>query len=370
MVRKRGRKPTYAAAEIEGSLAFWTQAEPVEIGHGTADFLTARGKQFRRIPPAASAGVVNTYCPEGINFAKPCPIPPDFIDAILRFHRGEIHRAPTLACQCRRPNHDRGAATELSSRTGPNALRMVSSARGKQSCSGTGDSLPTWRSPSLRFSQIDAISRNAPAPWRGTEKVDPGTSRHSTGISVTLAPSSIHLAISSMSNENPAARIRTAAARASGPEKNLKPHWVSVASATTVRARRRNTLAPAVRNTLCRASTTEQRCAREPITARWPVASRLMTRSNAERSVAMSASQNPMNGAWVASSPARTAAPLPRRAQFSSRTGTGSVGQFRTMSGVASVLALSTTRIDVRTGSAAAFLVSRLNPTGSRLASL
>ncbi len=86
MVRKRGRKPTYAAAEIEGSLAFWTQAEPVEIGHGTADFLTARGKQFRRIPPAASAGVVNTYCPEGINFAKPCPIPPDFIDAILRFH--------------------------------------------------------------------------------------------------------------------------------------------------------------------------------------------------------------------------------------------------------------------------------------------
>ena len=84
----------------------------------------------------------------------------------------------------------------------------------------------------------------------------------------------------------------------------------------------------------------------------------------------MSASQNPTNGAWVASSPARTARPLPGRGQCSSRTGTGPAGQSRTTSAVGSVLALSTTRIAARSGRVAAFPHSAASPSGSLRASL
>ena len=84
----------------------------------------------------------------------------------------------------------------------------------------------------------------------------------------------------------------------------------------------------------------------------------------------MSASQYPTNGARVASRPARTAMPLPACWQRSSRTGTGSAAQLRTTWPVASVLALSTTRMAVRTGSVAAFRHSAASPAGSRRASL
>ncbi len=84
----------------------------------------------------------------------------------------------------------------------------------------------------------------------------------------------------------------------------------------------------------------------------------------------MSASQNPTNGARVASRPARTARPLPARWQRSRPTGTGPAGQSRTTSLVGSVLALSTTRIAARSGSAAALRHSVANPSGSLQASL
>ncbi len=84
----------------------------------------------------------------------------------------------------------------------------------------------------------------------------------------------------------------------------------------------------------------------------------------------MSASQYPTNGACVASSPARTARPLPGRSQRSSPTGTGPAGQSRTRRPVPSVLALSTTMIAVRSGSVTAFRHSAARPAGSRAASL
>ena len=90
----------------------------------------------------------------------------------------------------------------------------------------------------------------------------------------------------------------------------------------------------------------------------------------APRSVAISASQYPTNGAPVASRPARTAIPLPGCRQRSSPTGTGPAGQLRTMWLVASVLALSTTRMAVRNGSVAAFWHSAASPSGSLSASL
>ena len=62
--------------------------------------------------------------------------------------------------------------------------------------------------------------------------MEPGTSRQDTGISVGGAPSRWQIAISSMSKAKPPVRSGSAAARASGPEKNLNPHWVSVASGT------------------------------------------------------------------------------------------------------------------------------------------
>ena len=73
-------------------------------------------------------------------------------------------------------------------------------------------------------------SRNVSAECRATENVEPGTSRQHTGISVSVAPSCWQRAISSTSKAKPVVRSGRAAARASGPEKNLNPHWVSVAS--------------------------------------------------------------------------------------------------------------------------------------------
>src|SRR5262245_14036982 len=93
-------------------------------------------------------------------------------------------------------------------------------------------------------SQMAARSRTMPAEWRGTENVEPGTSRQVTGISVRVAPSHRQRAISSMSNAKPVVRSGRTAARASGPEKNLKPHWVSLTPGTIRRARQRNAAAP------------------------------------------------------------------------------------------------------------------------------
>jgi len=173
-----------------------------------------------------------------------------------------------------------------------------------------------------------------------------------------------------MSKAKPGVVSRSAAARASGPEKNLNPHWVSVAPGTTLRAMARNTAAPARRTALCRFSTTEPASPREPTTNEFPSASRPSATSSAARSVAMSASQNPTNGARVASSPVRTASPLPGRSQRSRLTGTGPAGHRRTTSLVASVLALSTTRIPAGTWSAAALRHRASSPSGSLRASL
>ena len=121
---------------------------------------------------------------------------------------------------------------------------------------------------------------------------------------------------------------------------------------------------------LCWTVTTEAASPRDPTTTGFPAVSRLITVSSADRSVAMSASQNPTNGAWVASKPVRTASPLPGRGQRSNRTGTGLAGQRRASSPVASVLALSTTRTAVRTGRLAALWHSAPSPSGSLRASL
>src|SRR5450759_2274656 len=134
--------------------------------------------------------------------------------------------------------------------------------------------------------------------------------------------------------------LARAAARASGPEKNLNPHWVSVASGTIRRASARNVVAPIRRIPLCLSSTTEASSIRDPMTRGFPRVSRLTATSRADRSVAMSASQNPTNGARVASRPAGTASPLPARSHCTSLTGTGPAGHPRTMSPVGSVLAL------------------------------
>jgi len=67
-------------------------------------------------------------------------------------------------------------------------------------------------------------SRSAAALCRGTENVEPGMSCQRTGISVSVAPRRWQVAISSMSKANPCVRRRSAAARASGPAKNLNPH--------------------------------------------------------------------------------------------------------------------------------------------------
>ena len=158
-----------------------------------------------------------------------------------------------------------------------------------------------------------AMSRNVSAECRVTENVEPGTSRQHTGISVNVAPSCWQRASNSTSKANPAVRSDRAAERASGPEKNLKPHWVSVASGTIRRASARNAVAPARRTPLCRSSATEASSSRDPMTSGLPAASRRTATSRAARSVAMSASQNPTNGAVVASRPARTASPLPAR---------------------------------------------------------
>jgi hypothetical protein len=121
--------------------------------------------------------------------------------------------------------------------------------------------------------------------------VDPGTSRHRTGISASVAPSRRQFAISSMSKAKPAVRSGSAAARASGPEKNLNPHWVSLTPGTIPRASERNTAAPTRLAGLCLASTCEDCSARDPMTASYPAASSLSAVSRADRSVAMSASQ-------------------------------------------------------------------------------
>ena len=215
-----------------------------------------------------------------------------------------------------------------------------------------------------------ATSRKTAAEWRCTENVEPATSRQRTGISVSVAPSRWQRAISSMSKAKPTVRSGSTADRTSGPEKNLNPHWVSVASGTIWRAIARNTAAPTRRTALDRTSTTDSPSAREPITMGCPAASRLIAVSRADSSVAMSASQKPTSGARVASRPARTAMPLPGRSQRSSRTGTGCRGQRRTTSPVPSELALSTTMMAAGSGSAAAFLHSTASPSGSLRASL
>jgi hypothetical protein len=194
-------------------------------------------------------------------------------------------------------------------------------------------------------------------------------SRQWTGISVTVVPRRRQVASNSTSKANPAVRRDTAAALASGPEKNLNPHWVSEAPGIVQRAIERNRAAPAARTALDRASTTDVLSARDPMTRGCPATRRLMATSRADSSVAMSASQNPTNGARVASSPSRTAAPLPGRSQRSSPTGTGPGGHARTTSAVESELALSTTRIAVRNGRVAAFSQRTRRPPGSRRSS-
>src|SRR5215469_7718548 len=203
-----------------------------------------------------------------------------------------------------------------------------------------------------------------------TENVEPGTSRQVTGISARVAPSRWQQAISSMSKAKPAERSGRTAALASGPEKNLKPHWVSLTPGTIRCARQRNAVPPIRRIARCRSSTTEPSSARDPMTTCLPAASSLSARSRADRSVAMSASQKPTNGARVASRPVRTASPLPGWSHRSSRTGTGPAGQSRTSSPVPSELALSTTTTAVRNGSEAARWHSAASPAGSRRASL
>ena len=69
-------------------------------------------------------------------------------------------------------------------------------------------------------------------------------SRQRTGISVSVAPSRWQVAISSTSKAKPAVRSGSAAARASGPAKNLNPHWVSVAPGHDRAGQPRNTAAP------------------------------------------------------------------------------------------------------------------------------
>src|SRR5215831_8090566 len=234
-----------------------------------------------------------------------------------------------------------------------------------------GETAGVWGGRAGRWcSQMAARSRATPAEWCDTENVEPGTSRQVTGISVRVAPSRWQRAISSMSNAKPVVRSGRTAALASGPEKNLKPHWVSLMPGTIRRARERNAAAPIRRIALRRSSTIEPSAARDPMTTCLPDASRLRARSRADRSVAMSASQKPTSGARVASRPVRTASPLPGRSHRSSRTGTGPAGQSRTSSPVPSVLALSTTTTPVRTGSEAALRHSAASPAGSRRASL
>ena len=102
-------------------------------------------------------------------------------------------------------------------------------------------------------SQIDPRSRNTAAEWRRAENVEPAMSRHWTGISVTVAPSCKQVASSSTSKANPAVRRGRTAALASGPAKNLNPHWVSAVPGRIQRATIRNRAAPAQRSALDRA---------------------------------------------------------------------------------------------------------------------
>ena len=156
--------------------------------------------------------------------------------------------------------------------------------------------VPRWACVRDR-SQIAATSRNAAAEWRCTENVEPAMSRQWTGISVSVAPSRRQVASSSTSKANPAVRSGSAAARASGPEKNLNPHWVSVESRDDPAGHgaEHGGTDPADR---ARPDLDDRRrsAPREPMTTGCPAASRLTAASRADRSVAMSASQNPTNG--------------------------------------------------------------------------
>jgi hypothetical protein len=172
-----------------------------------------------------------------------------------------------------------------------------------------------------------------------------------------------------MSKAKPVEVISAAAALATGPLKNLNPHCVSHRPGAASRAAKRNAAAPIRRKMLCLASTTESGRARDPTTADAPPASSVTASSNAFRSVAMSASQKPTYGAWLASRPARTAAPFPRASHRTSRTGTGPAGQSLAMSAVLSVLPLSTTMTATPNGRVAAFAQSFARPSGSRAAS-
>ena len=119
-----------------------------------------------------------------------------------------------------------------------------------------------------------------------------------------------------------AVRSGSAAARASGPEKNLNPHWVSVAPARScgpgrgTRPRR-----PAGR--AVRSSTTEPFTARDPMTTGWPggeQADRRRPGRTGRWPCPRRRSRRTAPG-WPAAPPHRTA--LAGRSQRSSRTGTG-----------------------------------------------
>ena len=185
--------------------------------------------------------------------------------------------------------------------------------------------------PAGPVAQPDGRRRRAgPRPSAGTPRTSsPARPASPPGSRSALAPSRWHRAISSMSNAKPAVRSAAPRRRASGPEKNLNPHWVSVAPGTTWRARARNAAAPspAGRAVPVLHHRGVQRRG-TPTTNELPAVSRPIVTSRAARSVAMSASQKPDERGLGGQQPGpdRTA-PCPGGHSRSSRTGTGPAGQ-------------------------------------------
>ena len=161
--------------------------------------------------------------------------------------------------------------------------------------------------------------------------------------------------------------------RASSPRITLKPHCVSEMPGTS---RRR---AGGSRRHLrcgCGSSGRRRRSRRaRGSRSRRPrrVRTRCQAASRAVRSVAPSASMNATRSASLASSPARTAAPLPRRGQCTTRTGIAGVAAASATSAVRSVLPLSTTRPRPRRASTRRAVTKRRSARsvrGSRSSSL
>src|SRR6266516_351722 len=163
MVRESRSKTAHAAAEVEGALAPGAQAKAIEDGDGVAYFPSAAGEQLCRVPPAASAGVVHAYGAKRVGLAELGPARPDLTERVAPGPGDEVWRAspgmPDHGCRA-------AAATEPGSRTVPNAASVASPARARGSGSGACRSMSSGRLPRLRFSQIDAISHKALAPWR------------------------------------------------------------------------------------------------------------------------------------------------------------------------------------------------------------